>query len=114
MGHCNLAKNKSLSVRVVRGPICLALGSNSFVRPRSISVVPSLAAAIFDVGLDAADHYLDCEHYPGIRPVALARTGATVGGPSGLGDGSGIRVRGDRCRDYFHTPYPAIARRERS
>jgi alpha-1,6-mannosyltransferase len=105
--------NKTLNARLVGGPICLAHGSNSFVRPGSISMVPSVAAAIFDVGLDAADHYLDCEHYSRIYSMALARTGATVGGPSGLGDGTGIRMRGDRCRDYFHAPESTSTRGER-
>ena len=36
----------------------------SFVRSRRFPLVSSLAAAISDVGLDAAAHRLDCEHYP--------------------------------------------------
>src|ERR1700732_1813426 len=68
----------------------------SFVCTRRIPMVSSLAAAISDVSLDAADHHLDCEHYPHIRPMALARTWASVGGASWLGDGAGIRMR----RDY--------------
>jgi len=115
--HCNLAKNKALTAEWSRDQVAwdylFGPCSNSFVRPRSISVVPSVAAAIFDVGLDASDHYLDCEHYPRIRPMALARTGASVGGASRLGDGAGIRMRGDCRRDYFHAPDPTVARGER-
>ena len=84
-------RNKKGSLRAVSGPICvvsicLAHGSMSFVCTRRIPMVSSLAAAISDVGLDAADHPLDREHYPGIRPMALARTWASVGGASWLGD----------------------------
>ena len=77
ISDCNLAEKRSAGV--VSGPICLANGSISFVRARRIPVVSSLAAAISDVGLDAADHHLDCEHYPDLRHVALARTWAIRG-----------------------------------
>ena len=82
--------------------ICLANGSISFVRTRRIPMVSSLAAAISDVGLDAADHHLDCEHYPHIRPMALARTWASVGGASWLGHAAGIRMRGNRPVRLLH------------
>jgi len=78
---------------VVSGLICLANGSISLVRTRRIPVVSSLAAAISDVGLDAADHRLDCEHYSRLRAMALAHTGASVGGASWLGDAAGVRLR---------------------
>ena len=90
--------------------ICLAHGSISFVRTRRIPMVSSLAAAISDVGLDAADHHLDREHYPHLRPMALARTWASVGGASWLGNAAGIRMRGNRCRDYRFAPEPHVAR----
>jgi hypothetical protein len=76
----------------------VANGSNSFVRTRRIPVVSSVAAAISDVGLDAADHHLDREHYPDLRHVALAHTWSSVGGASELGNAAGIRMRGaDGC-----------------
>jgi hypothetical protein len=85
---------------VVSGPICLAHGSISFVCPRRLPVVSSLAAAISYVGFDAADHHLDCEHYPHLLHVALAHTGASVGRASRLGNAAGIRMRGNgRCHD---------------
>ena len=79
--------------------VCLAHGSISFVRTRRIPMVSSLAAAISDVGLDAADHYLDCEHYPRVRPMALAHAWASVGISSWVGHAGGIRMRGrgGRC-----------------
>ena len=68
-------------------------------------MVSSLAAAISDVGLDAADHYLDCEHFPDLRDVALAHTGASMGVASCLGHAAGIRVRGSDSRDYRFAPH---------
>jgi hypothetical protein len=41
---------------------------------RRIPMGSSLAAAISEVGLDAADHPLDSEHSPHLRNVALAHT----------------------------------------
>src|SRR5260370_28415642 len=71
-------------------------------------MVSSLAAAISDVGLDAADHHLDCEHYPHIRPMALAHTWASVGGAPCLGDAAGIRMRGNgRCDDCIAPAHAA-------
>jgi hypothetical protein len=67
-------------------------------------MVSSLAAAISDVGLDAADHHLDCEHYPHLRHVALAHTWASVGGASWLGNAAGIRMRRDRRDDNGAAP----------
>jgi len=63
-------------------------------------MVSSLAAAISDVSLDAADHVLDREHYRHLCNVALARTWAPVGVASWLGNAAGIRMRGNSCRDY--------------
>jgi len=82
----------------------------SFVRTRCVPVVSSLAAAISDVGLNAAGHPLDCEHYPHLRPMALARTWASVGYASCLGDGAGIRMRRNSCRNYRFAPNPTAAR----
>jgi osmotically inducible protein OsmC len=83
---------------VVSGRICLANGSISFVRTRRIPMVSPLAAAISEVGLDAADHPLDCEHYPHLRHVALAHPWASVGVASWLGNAAGVRMhRDDRC-----------------
>src|SRR2546427_10785682 len=91
--------------------VCLAHGSDSFVCTRRIPMVSSLAAAISDVGLDAADHYLDCEYHPHIRPMALARTWASVGGASWMGHAAGIRMRGSgRCNSRF-APDPTVAPR---
>src|SRR5438874_11048202 len=56
-------------------------------------MVSSLAAAISDVGLDAADHRLDREHHPGLRHVVLARTWASLGGASWLGNAGRIWMR---------------------
>jgi len=89
---------------VVSGPLCLANGSISFVRTRRIAMVSSLSAAISDVGLDAADHHLDGEHYPHIRPMAFARNWASVGVASWLGNAAGIRMRGNSCRSYRFAP----------
>ena len=78
--------------------VCLAHGSDSFVCTRRIPMVSSLAAAISVVGLDTADHHLDCEHYPHIRPMALARTWASVGVASWLGNAGRIWMRrSGRC-----------------
>jgi len=95
---------------VVSGPIRLANGSISFVCTRRIPMVSSLAAAISDVGLDAADHRLDCEHYPHLRYVALAHTWASVGAASWLGNAAGIRMRGNGCRNYRFAPDQPIGR----
>ena len=84
--------------------VCLANGSISFVCTRRVPVVSLVAAAISDVGLDAADHPLDCEHHPHIRPVALARAWASVGSTSCLGNAAGIRMRGDSCCNYRFAP----------
>jgi hypothetical protein len=60
-------------------------------------MVSSLATAISEVGLDAADHTLDCEHYPHLRRLALAHPWASVVG-SCLASAAGIRIRGNgRC-----------------
>ena len=65
-------------------------------------MVSSVAAAISEVGLDAADHPLDCEHYPHLRNVALAHTWASVGVASWLGNAAGIRMRSSgRCNSRF-------------
>ena len=89
---------------MVSGRICLANGSISCMRSRRIPMVSSLAAAISGIGLDAADHRLDCEHYPHLRHVALARTWASVGGASWLGNAAGIRMRRDRRDDNGVAP----------
>ena len=104
ISDCNLAKNHS--ARVVSGRICLADGSISFVRTRRIPMVSSLASAISDVGLDAADHHLDREHYPHLRSWHLRDTWASVGVASWLGNAAGIRMRGNCCRDYGFAPDP--------
>src|ERR1700757_4859612 len=71
-------------------------------------MVSSLAAAILDVGLDAANHRLDREHYAHIRPMALARARAAMGPASWLGRAGGIRMRGSGwCHDRIA---PAHAR----
>ena len=51
--------------------IYLANGSDSPVRPCGIPLVSSVAAAIFDVGLDASDDGMDCQHHARLRNVAL-------------------------------------------
>src|ERR1019366_10220522 len=102
ISHCSLAEKRT--ARVVPGRICLANGCMSFVCPRRFSLVSSLAAAISDVGLDAADHHLECEHNLHIHPMALARTGPSVGSASWLGNAAGIRICGNSCRDYRAAP----------
>ena len=93
---------RSAASGVVSGRLCLADGSISFVRPRRVPLVSSLAAAISDVGLDPADHRLDCEHHPHLHDVALAHTWASVGSTSWLGDAAGVWVRGNRgCNSRF-------------
>ena len=84
---------------MVSGRICLANGSISFVRTRRIPMVSSLAAALSDVGLDAADHPLDCEHFPDLRQLALAHAWTSLGVASWLGNAAGIRMRSDSCRN---------------
>src|SRR5207244_3918132 len=104
----NLAKKRS--ARVVSGRICLADGSISFVRTCRIPMVSSLAAAIFDVGLDVVNHPLDCEHFPDLRYVALAHTWASVGVASWLDNAACIRMCCDSCRNYRFAPDPTVAR----
>jgi hypothetical protein len=73
-----------------------------FAWPMAASLLCAPAAAISDVGLDAADHYLDCQHFPDLRYVALAHTWASVGVASWLGNAAGIRMRGrGRCDSRF-------------
>src|SRR5882672_3168255 len=79
----------------------------SFLRPRRLPVVSSLAAAISDVGLNAADHRLDCERYSHVRHVALPNTWASVGRASCLGHAAGIRVLGGGRRHHFIAPLHA-------
>ena len=67
-------------------------------------MVSSLAAAISDVGLDADDHHLDCEHYPDLRHVALAYAWPSVGDASWLGDAGGIWMRRNRFPDSRFAP----------
>src|SRR5580658_8843891 len=85
---------------MVPRPIRMAHGSISFVCTRRIPMVSSLAATVSDVGIDAADYHLDCQHFPRVRPMALAHTWASVGVASGLGHAPGIRMRGSRCCNY--------------
>jgi len=82
----------------------VANGSISFVRTRGIPMVSSLAAAISEIALDAADHRLDCEHYPHLRHVALAHTWASVGAASCLGNAAGIWMRGNSCSNHGFAP----------
>jgi hypothetical protein len=72
-------------------------------------MVSSLAAAISDVALDAADRRLDCEYCSRLHYVALAHTWTSVGGAAWVGNVAGIRIRGNRCRDYRFPPYQSIA-----
>ncbi len=95
---------------MVAGHICLANGSISLVRTRRIPMVSSLAAAISEIALDAADHRLDCEHYPHLRHVALAHTWASLGAASRLGNAAGIRMRGNSCRNDRFAPDKSIGR----
>jgi hypothetical protein len=104
----NFDCNSFRSIAGVVSGAGLAHGSMSFVCTRRIPMVSSLAATISDVGLDAADHHLDREHYPDIRPMAFARTWASVGGASWLGNAAGIRMRGS-SRDHDCTA-PAAPR----
>src|ERR1700747_1763463 len=76
------------------------------MRTCRIPVVSSLAAAISDVGLDAADHPVDGEHYPHIRSMALARTWASVGSASWVGNAAGIRMHGNSGCNYRVSPVP--------
>ena len=96
MDDCNLSENNIPEVVYQR--ICLAYGSISFVRPCRIPLVSSLAAAVSDVGFDAADHSLDGERHPHLRAMALARTWAWVGRASGLGDAAGVWMLSYSCR----------------
>ena len=95
----------------------MAHGSISFVRTCRVPMVSTLAAAISDVGLDAADHRLDYEHYPHLRQLALAHTWTSVGAASWLGNAAGIWMRGNgRCNYRFapdHTTGSAAMRNRR-
>ena len=72
----------------------------SSVCTRRIPLVSPLAAAVSDVGFNATDHHLDCEHYPRLRPMALACTWTSVGDAPCLGHAAGIRMRGNGRCDY--------------
>jgi hypothetical protein len=62
-----------------------------------VSVVLALDAAVRAVGLDAADHHLDGEHYPYLLRLAFAHAWSSVAG-SWLGYVAGIRIGGSgRC-----------------
>jgi hypothetical protein len=81
----------------VSGRICLADGSIASVRTDRVPLVSSLAAAISEVGLDAADHHLDSEHYSHLRRLAFAHTGTPLVG-SWLDNAARIRI----CRNGRH------------
>src|SRR5215469_955428 len=106
--YCGEAQEHT--ARMVTGRICLANGSISFVRTGCVPLVPSLAAAIFDFGLDPAVHPLDCKHHPHLRPVAFAYTGASVGRTAWMGDAARIRMLGIGCCNDRLAPDPAVAR----
>jgi hypothetical protein len=95
---------------VVSGNICLANGSISLVRTGRFPMVSPLVPAISEIARDAADHRLDCEHLSDLRHVALARTWASVGAASWLGNAAGIRMRGNRCGNYRFAPDQPIGR----
>lgn len=88
----------------------MANGSISFVRTRRIPLVSGLVAAISEIALDTAAHCLDCEHYPHLRYVALARARASVGAASGLGNAAGIRMCGDSRGNYRFAPDRPVGR----
>ena len=88
---------------MVFGRICLADGSIAFMCTCRISMVPALAAAVPAVGLDAADHHLDGEHYPYLLRLASARTWTSVA-TSWLDYAAGIRIRGGGRRNYRVAP----------
>src|ERR1700735_3013020 len=70
---------------------------------RRISMVPSLAAAVPAVGLDAADHHLDGEHHPYLLRLASARTWASLVG-SWLDYAAGIWIGGSGRCNYRVSP----------
>ena len=63
-----------------------------YVHP-CISMVLAVANAVFTVGLNAADHRLDIEHYPYLSCLAPAYPWTSVGA-SGLDCGAGVWIRG--------------------
>ena len=71
----------------------------SFVCTRRIPMVSSLAAAISDVGLDAADRHLDSEHYPHLRGLAFAGTWTSLVG-SWLDNAARIWICNNGWRNY--------------
>jgi hypothetical protein len=89
---------------VVSSRICLANGRISLVRTCRIPLVSALATAISDVTLDAVDHRLDGQHNPHVRSMALARTWASMGSASRLGNAGGIRMRGNGLCRYRIPP----------
>ena len=68
-----------------------------------VSVVPALAAAVPAVGLDAADHHLDGQHYSHLLRLAFAHAWSSVDG-SWLDYVAGIWVRRDGRCNYRVSP----------
>ena len=98
------------STRVLSRSICLADGSDAFVRPRRIPLVSALAAAISDVALESADDRVEREYYPHLCNVAPPHAGSSLGSASWLGDAGGVRVYGNcRCHDCM-APLHAVGR----
>src|SRR5215469_10140885 len=94
---------------MVRGPLCVANGSISFVCTGCISVVHALVVAVPTVALDGANHGLDSKHYSYLLCLASAHTWAAVGG-SRLDHVAGIRSRGSSCRHHRFVPAQPPAR----
>ena len=77
--------------------------------PARIPLVSSLAGAIFDVGLDAADYRLDGEHYSGLYPMARTRAHWRVGTASWLGNVAGIWMGGCSWCSHHLPAYDSTA-----
>src|ERR1700676_2596206 len=79
------------------------------MRPRRISLVLALAAAVPAVGLDCAAHHLDREHLPNFLRLAFAHARPAVDS-SWLDYAAGIRSRRDGRCNYPVSPLHASRR----
>src|SRR5215470_20057370 len=85
------------------GRLCLADGSIASVCTGRVSLVPALAGAVLAVGLDAANHHLDGEHFAHLLRVAPAYDWTSLGG-SWLDHAAGIRSRCSGRYDHRAAP----------
>ena len=94
IGNCTWLRSKlpACSPDESAWPIaaCLSCAPGVFLWNLSATPIP-------DLGLDATDHPLDCEHHHHGYVALAPDLGASVGSTSWLGNAVGIRTRGNRC-----------------